>query len=68
MEKRIVAKIAQSNDTNHFNRQLTKLRELQTKESYTRDYVVNQLVLIAEANHKFKEQIFDFLAEDTECL
>ena len=44
------------------------LRELRAKDSYTRDYVVNQLVHIAEANHKFKERIFDFLAEETECL
>jgi hypothetical protein len=31
MEKKIVAKIAQSSDTNHFNRQLAKLRELREK-------------------------------------
>jgi hypothetical protein len=41
MEKKIVAKIAQSSDPTHFNRQLTKLRELRMKESFMRDYVTN---------------------------
>lgn len=39
MEKKIVAKIAQSTDATHFKRQLDKLRELRTKESYMREFV-----------------------------
>ena len=67
MEKKIVAKIAQSSrDLTQFDRQIVKLREQRLKASYMRDYVTTQLVNIAEANHKFKERLFDFLAEDTE--
>ena len=33
-----------------------------------KDYVTTQLLNIAEAIHKFKERILDFLIEDLACL
>ena len=64
MEKKLLGKIAQSQDCQHqLERQFVKLNDcLQREDRY--DFVVTQLVSIAEHGHPMRETIFQRLFAD----